>query len=155
MPHFILSTKILAPIEVCFDLARSIELHIHSMAHTGEKAIAGVTSGLIGYGETVTWKARHFGAVMKLTSKITECRSPYVFSDEMLKGPFKMMAHKHTFEAKDGHTLMVDEFIYQSPLGILGKIADWLFLRKYMYNLIQNRNETIKQQAELQQNLLT
>ena len=152
MPQFILSTKIKAPIEVCFDLARSIELHIDSMAHTGEKAIAGVTSGLIGYGETVTWKARHFGVVMTLTSSITELRFPYVFSDEMLEGPFQMMAHKHRFERKDGYTLMVDEFIYQSPLGILGKIADWLFLKKYMCNLIQHRNNTIKQQAELHQN---
>ena len=128
MPTFILRTQINAPVERCFDLARSIDLHLDTMKHTGETAIAGVTSGLIGLNETVTWKARHFGVVMKLTSKITECRSPEIFTDEMVAGPFKMMKHRHVFEQKDGYTLMTDEFKYESPLGLLGKAADALFL---------------------------
>jgi len=148
MPKFTLTTHIKAPIEICFDVARSIDLHLDTMKHTGETAIAGVTSGLIGLNETVTWKARHFGIVMTLTSKITECSSPEIFADEMVAGPFKMMKHRHVFEQKDGYTLMTDEFMYESPLGILGKAADALFLRKYMQNLIEHRNRVIKQKAE-------
>ena len=148
MPRFTLTTHIKAPIEICFDLARSIDLHLDTMKHTGEQAIAGVTSGLIGLNQTVTWKARHFGVVMTLTSKITECNSPVVFADEMLKGPFKMMKHRHVFEQKDGYTLMTDEFVYESPLGILGHLADALFLRNYMRKLIAHRNQVIKQKAE-------
>ncbi len=148
MPTFILRTQINAPIERCFDLARSIDLHLDTMKHTGERAIAGVTSGLIGLNETVTWKAKHFGVMMKLTSKITECSVPEIFADEMLAGPFKMMKHRHVFEQKDGYTLMTDEFVYESPLGILGKLADALFLRNYMQNLIEHRNRVIKQKAE-------
>lgn len=148
MPTFVLRTQINAPIERCFDLARSIDLHLDTMKHTGERAIAGVTSGLIGLNETVTWKARHFGIVMTLTSKITECCSPKIFADEMLAGPFNMMKHRHVFEQKDGYTLMTDEFVYESPLGILGKLADALFLRNYMQNLIEHRNRVIKQKAE-------
>ena len=148
MPKFILSTKIFAPAEVCFDLARNIDLHLETMAHTGEKAIAGVTKGLIGLNETVTWKARHFGLVMTLTSKITECSYPSVFADEMVNGPFKMLQHRHLFEQKDGYTLMTDEFIYESPLGILGRLADKLFLKKYMQTLINKRNFFIKLKAE-------
>jgi ligand-binding SRPBCC domain-containing protein len=148
MPKFTLTTNIKAPIEICFDLSRSIDLHLDTMKHTGETAIAGVTSGLIGLNETVTWKARHFGFMMTLTSEITECSSPAVFADQMVAGPFKMMKHRHVFEQKDGYTLMTDEFMYESPLGILGKSADALFLRKYMQNLIQHRNQVIKQKAE-------
>ncbi|MFD2161960.1 cell division protein [Paradesertivirga mongoliensis] len=148
MPRFILRTQINTPIEVCFDLARSIDLHLDTMKHTGETAIAGVTSGLIGLDETVTWKARHFGIMMTLTSKITECSSPLIFTDEMVTGPSKMMKHRHLFEQKQGYTLMTDEFVYQSPWGILGKLADALFLRKYMQNLIKHRNEVIRQKAE-------
>ena len=148
MPTFILRTQINAPVERCFDLARRIDLHLDTMKHTAERAIAGVTSGLIGLNETVTWKARHFGVVMTLTSKITECSSPEIFTDEMVAGPFKMMKHRHVFEQKDGYTLMTDEFMYQSPLGILGKVADALFLKKYMQNLIEHRNQVIKQKAE-------
>lgn len=148
MPKFTLTNHIKAPVEICFDLARSIDLHLDTMKHTGETAIAGVTSGLIGLNETVTWKARHFGIVMTLTSKITECSSPEIFTDEMVAGPFKMMKHRHVFEQNDGYTLMTDEFIYESPLGIIGKVADALFLKKYMRNLIEHRNKVIKQKAE-------
>jgi ligand-binding SRPBCC domain-containing protein len=148
MPKFILHTKIYAGPDVCFNLARSIDLHLETMKHTGEKAIAGVTRGLIGLNETVTWKARHFGVTMKLTSKITACQIPDLFADEMISGPFKMMKHKHVFEQKEGYTLMTDEFVYESPLGVLGKVADALFLKKYMQNLIEHRNQVIKQKAE-------
>lgn len=148
MPKFTLNTKIYAAQEICFDFARSIDLHLDTMKHTNEKAIAGVTSGLIGLNETVTWKARHFGIMMKLTSKITEFSFPEVFTDEMVAGPFKMMRHKHVFEKKQGYTLMTDEFVYKSPFGVLGKLADGLFLKKYMHNLIEHRNQVIKKKAE-------
>lgn len=148
MPQFILKTHIHAPIEVCFDLARSIDLHMDTMKHTGEKAIAGVTSGLIGLNETVTWQAKHFGVNMKLTSKITECEFPILFSDEMVKGPFKMMRHKHLFKQKEGYTLMVDEFEFKSPFGILGNLVNAVILTNYMENLIKQRNRVIKLSAE-------
>lgn len=56
-------TVIRAPIERCFDLARSVEVHLAGNIHYGEAAMAtaGVTSGLIGLGEHVTWRAKHFG----------------------------------------------------------------------------------------------
>lgn len=148
MPKFIIYTKIYASADICFNLARSIDLHLDTMKHTRETAIAGVTSGLIGLGETVTWRARHFGVTMKLTSKITACENPAMFTDEMIAGPFKMMKHQHLFEQREGYTLMTDEFVYESPLGILGKLADALFLRKYMQQLIEQRNRDIKQKAE-------
>ena len=69
MPKIELTTIIDAPIERCFDLARSIDLHKLSTAGTDEEAIAGVMSGLIGKNEQVTWKAKHFGITQKLTSK--------------------------------------------------------------------------------------
>ncbi|WP_256010177.1 SRPBCC family protein [Desertivirga xinjiangensis] len=149
MPLITLETKIKAPREVCFDLARSIDLHQETMQHTNETAIAGVTSGLIGLDETVTWCARHFGVQMELTSKITQCIFPQVFIDEMLNGPFKKLQHTHRFEAKEDYTLMVDEFQYESPLGLLGRLADRLFLKKYMKSLLQQRNARIKQKAEI------
>ena len=148
MPQFTLHTQIKAPIEICFDLARSIDLHLETMKHTGETAIAGVTSGLINLGETVTWKAKHFAIVMKLTSKITACDSPYLFSDVMIKGPFKSMVHEHIFEQQGDFTLMIDHFYFELPLGILGDLVNKIVLTKYMLALIKNRNQVIKQHAE-------
>ena len=56
--------------------------------------------------------------------------------------------HEHIFKEESGKTLMIDVFDYESPLGILGKIADWLFLQRYMEGLLEKRNETIKAFAE-------
>lgn len=78
MPMIYHETYIEAPIERCFDLARSIEVHIETVPKTSERAIAGTTSGLMELGDWVTWKATHLGVRQKLTSKITEMERPYL-----------------------------------------------------------------------------
>ena len=148
MPTIHLQTQINAPRQVVFDLSRSIDVHKLSTAHTNETAIAGVISGLINLNETVTWRAKHFGVYHKLTSKITEFDSPYYFADEMVKGIFKRFKHQHYFEDYRGGTLMTDLFEYRSPLKILGRIADKIFLKKYMTELLIKRNTLIKEIAE-------
>jgi ligand-binding SRPBCC domain-containing protein len=47
-----------------------------------------------------------------------------------------------------GETLMRDVFTYELPLGWLGMIADWLFLKSYMTSLLRRRNTLIKEVAE-------
>jgi ligand-binding SRPBCC domain-containing protein len=148
MPVIKLEMLINAPIERVFDLARSIDLHADSMSHTNEKAVAGVMKGLINLGETVTWEATHFGIRQRLTSKITVCDRPTKFSDTMVSGAFARFDHDHFFEEIDGKTLMRDVFDYDSPLGFLGNIADFLFLESYMRDLLSKRNELIKKVAE-------
>ena len=148
MPIIRIETYIRAARLVAFDLSRSIDLHTLSTTQTNEEAIAGVTSGLIGLGDSVTWRAKHFGIYQNLTSKITAFDSPSYFVDEMVKGAFKRFKHEHIFEEQDGGTLMVDVFDYKSPLGFLGRIAEALFLEKYMTRLLTKRNEMIKEFAE-------
>jgi len=148
MPEIELLTKITAPIERAFDLARSIDMHIESTKQTGEQAIAGKTSGLIGLGETVTWRAKHFGVWQTLTSKITEYNYPDYFVDEMVQGAFKSIRHEHRFEKVSDGTLMKDVFVFEMPMGVLGKLANILFLKKYMIKLLIGRNKVIKEFAE-------
>lgn len=148
MPLIKLRTEIAAPVDVVFDLARSIDMHKQSMEHTQEEAIAGRTSGLIEMGETVTWRARHFGVMQTLTSKVTGFERPNYFADEMVKGAFKSFRHEHHFESSETGTLLIDHFYYTSPLGFLGKLADWLFLKKYMTRLLERRNRLMKEVAE-------
>lgn len=149
MPVIKLTTHINAPIEVCFDLSRSIDLHQTSTAHTGERAIAGTTSGLINLGESVTWRAKHLGVWQTLTSKITEMEAPHYFVDEMVDGAFKSFKHEHHFAAHEGSgTTMEDIFTYASPFGIIGNLADVLFLEQYMQRLLASRNQVIKDYAE-------
>jgi ligand-binding SRPBCC domain-containing protein len=148
MPCIRLETKISAPLAVCFDVSRNIELHLESTKQTGETAIAGKTSGLIELNETVTWRAKHLGVWQTLTSKITQMERPYYFIDEMVKGAFSWLRHEHYFAEDNGGTLMTDIFTFESPYGILGKLVNWLFLKRCMTVLLIKRNITIKQFAE-------
>ena len=148
MPRISIKTIVKADKKIVFDLSRSIDLHVISTAHTNERAIAGKTEGLINLNESVTWEAKHLGFKQHLTSKVTELESPNYFVDEMEKGAFKRFRHEHIFSDSSGWTIMQDEFDYTSPIGLLGKIADYLFLKKYMTRLLEKRNMTIKDFAE-------
>ena len=128
MGHVRLETKIDAPIDGVFDAARAIDLHLESMASTGETAVGGRTQGLIGPGESVTWRARHFGLTMELTSRITGFDRPRSFVDEQVEGPFASFRHEHRFSPYRGGTLMTDDWRHASPLGWLGRIVDAVVL---------------------------
>lgn len=148
MPVIKLSTVIHAPLDRCFDLARSIDLHKESMQHTGETAISGVTTGLIQFGETVAWRAKHLGLWHTLTSQITALQYPVHFRDEMVSGPFKSIRHDHYFTAKGDATLMQDDFHFETPLGLIGKLFNVIYLNEYLRVLLIRRNEVIKTAAE-------
>ncbi|CAG7642088.1 cell division protein [Paenibacillus allorhizosphaerae] len=148
MPIIRTELYIRAPRELCFDLARSIDIHAESTAQTREKAVAGITHGFIELGQSVTWEAVHFGIRQRLTAKITEFERPWYFVDEMVSGAFKRFRHMHEFKSAAGGTLMIDVFDYTSPLGMLGSMADKLFLENYMKKFLVQRNEYIKQTAE-------
>jgi len=117
MPVIRVVTDIAALRTVCFDLARSVDAHIESTRDTGERAVAGVTSGLLGLGDEVTWRARHFGISQELTSRITAFERPLHFRDVMVRGAFRRFVHDHHFEMLHTGTRMVDVVDYSAPLG--------------------------------------
>jgi ligand-binding SRPBCC domain-containing protein len=143
-----LETYIEAPIERVFDLARSIDLHTLSTKGTKEEAIGGKTKGLIEMNETVTWRAKHFGVYQNLTVQVTKMDRPDLFSDKMIKGAFSTMEHQHIFERSGTETKMTDIFEFTSPLGVFGKLANLLFLKKYMTKFLKNKNKELKSVAE-------
>jgi len=148
VPTFTLETRIDAPIDRCFDLARSVDLHTHS-SHVPERAAAGKTSGLLDLGDEVTWEARHFWRQQRLTSRIDAMERPKSFTVVMVKGAFASHTHLFTFTAvADRATVMHEVFQFESPLGILGRIADALVLTRYLKRFMVTRNAFLKQQAE-------
>jgi ligand-binding SRPBCC domain-containing protein len=144
-----LTTAIAASQQRCFDLARSIDLHVRSTAATGERAIAGVTQGLIGLDQEVTWEAKHFGVRQRFTSKITAFDPPRYFRDEMVRGAFRRFVHDHEFVA-DGaaRTTMIDRLDFRAPGGMVGRLVDGLMLSSYLRRFLIERNEVIRQAAE-------
>ena len=143
-----LETRIRAPITRVFDLARDIDLHEASMASSGEKAVGGRTTGLIESGETVTWRARHLGVAMQLTSRITAFDPPRRFVDEQVSSPFASFRHEHGFASIPGGTRMTDDWRHASPLGWLGRIVDAMVLDRYMRRQLRVRAAATKRAAE-------
>ncbi len=149
MARIELATAIVAPRERCFDLARSIDLHLLSTQGTGEKAVAGVMSGLIGLGQEVTWQGRHLGFRITHQSRITQYERPGHFQDRMVAGKFRYFCHDHYFEATGpASTTMRDSLEFEAPLGFLGRIVEKLLLKAHLSELLERRNECIKRVAE-------
>jgi ligand-binding SRPBCC domain-containing protein len=144
-----LETVIAAPPGDCFGLSLSVDAHAASMRASGERAVSGVTSGAMKLGDTVTWRARHFGIVFRMTSAITEYEYPGRFVDEQQRGPFRRWRHEHRFAAlANGETQMIDLVEFQSPLGPLGFVADRLALDHYLPHLLRQRNAWLKTTLE-------
>jgi hypothetical protein len=67
----------------------------------------------------------------------------------MVEGAFKFMQHDHYFSSLSADlTEMRDRFTFAAPLPILGPLVERLFLRRYMEDLLRNRNDILKQIAE-------
>jgi ligand-binding SRPBCC domain-containing protein len=139
--------------ERAFALSLDIGAHERSLAGTGERAVGGVTTGRIGLGETVTFRARHLGAVWRLTSRITALEAPHRFVDEQVRGPFARFRHEHRFErAGTGTgtgtgTRMVDDVEVTAPFGPLGRLAEFVVLDGYLRRLLSTRNAALAAEA--------
>lgn len=148
MARIDISIFVAAPPARCFDLARSVEFHIHSTASTGERATAGRTTGLMRLGEDVTWRARHLGVWQELTSRITAFDRPTHFRDSMVRGAFARFDHDHHFMTEGSGTRMRDVFDFSAPLGPLGRVAERSFLTAYMRRFLARRSQELKAAAE-------
>ena len=148
MTTIVLETRILAPIEVCFDLARDVDAHVKTSSTTGERAVGGRTSGLLELGDTVTFEAVHFGIRQRLTSKIIELDRPKRFVDETVEGAFASLRHTHEFFVEGTSVLMRDTLTWRSPLGPLGVVADLLFVRRHMHEFMVSKQRQLKADAE-------
>jgi ligand-binding SRPBCC domain-containing protein len=144
MPLIRLETFIRAPPDACFDLARDVDAHVQSTARTKERAVGGITTGRLELGDEVTWEAVHFGVRQRLTSRITRFDRPRLFVDEMVRGAFSSFEHVHEFSPESGGTIMVDIFTYRAPLGMLGRLADLVFLERYMREFLGQRARSLK-----------
>lgn len=148
MPTIHLTTFIAAPVSVVFDLSRHIGVHKDAMADYKEDAVAGTRFGLIEKDETVTWRAKHFFKDRLQRIKIIDMQKPDMFIEQQLSGDLTEYKHEHHFKACENGMLLIDLISYEMPYGVLGRWFSSLYLHKYLENLIQKRNLTIKRLAE-------
>ncbi|MBM7839314.1 ligand-binding SRPBCC domain-containing protein [Alkalihalobacillus xiaoxiensis] len=150
MPTIRIRTFIKADRSICFDLARDVTIHTLTTGNTNERAVAGVTHGLLELHDTVTWEATHLGVKQRLTAQIVDLNVPAEFTDVMVNGAFHSFTHVHQFHEVSGGTMMTDTFTYKAPLGFLGHIANFLFLKAYMTRFLKQRTQELKHLAETQ-----
>lgn len=150
MPTITIETRIAAPRERVFDLARDVDAHVESSAFTGERAVEpGRTSGLLELGDLLTFEGRHLGVRQRLTVRITAMDPPRRFVDEGVRGALRELHHVHEFlEDGDGATLMRDTVTWRSPLGLLGRAADALVVARHMRWFVSEKQGRLKAMAE-------
>jgi ligand-binding SRPBCC domain-containing protein len=144
------SIAIQSPIATVFDAERDVSFHTSTQSHRGEHAVGGVTSGLLKLDDEVEWEAVHFGVRQRLRVRISEMNAPFYFKDEMIKGIFHSFSHEHHFSEIDtSNTLKKDIIKFSAPFGLLGLIAERLFLKNYMNNFILRKNSDFKVLLEI------
>lgn len=95
-------------------------------------------------GALIDYKLRVRGLPIRWRTEITEWNPPHRFVDRQLRGPYKLWHHTHTFEEKDGGTLIHDHVEYAVPGWILSPLLHRLFVRPDIEKIFRHRTEAIK-----------
>ena len=141
MTRISIDTRIDAPPDVCFDLARDVSIHAESAAFSGERLVEpGRTSGLLEVGDLVTFEGRHFGIRQRFTTRITRLERPHLFVDEMQRGAFRSLRHIHEFHADGSGTLMRDILEWRAWFG-------WL-VRRHMERFVRTKQQNLRRIIE-------
>ncbi|MEO6982836.1 MAG: SRPBCC family protein [Edaphobacter sp.] len=143
-----IQTWVNAPMERCFKLSLSVDLHALMTQSTGGKVVSRVKGGLLGVDDTMTWRGRYFGMRLVHTSLIDACRPYMYFREVMVEGMFERLEHEHHYAPMDDGTRMRDEVRFTTRWGVVGKVAEKLFLRRYLIRFLKRRNAVIKRVAE-------
>ena len=149
MGKVLVETVIAAPVERVFDLARDVNVHVESASFSGERLVSpGKLSGILELGDLVAFEGRHFGVRQTFIARIVQIDPPRFFADELVRGAFRSLRHEHEFHIHAKGTLMRDVLQWTAPLGILGRIADALFLERHMRWFVETKQQHLKRIAE-------
>lgn len=91
-------------------------------------------------GQIITYNVRPvLGIPLFWMTEITHVKDREYFVDEQRTGPYAMWHHTHFFKAVEGGVEMTDIVHYRLPLGVLGKIAHTLFVKKQLSEIFDFR----------------
>lgn len=79
------------------------------------------------------------GIPVNWTTEITHVNEPYFFVDEQRFGPYALWHHQHHFKEVEGGVEMTDEVNYAIPFGVIGQIANRIFVEKQVNNIFDYR----------------
>jgi ligand-binding SRPBCC domain-containing protein len=110
----------------------------------GEKAYAGQ---IIRYNVSVLP-----GIKMHWVTEITQVKEGVHFIDEQRFGPYALWHHQHHFKAVPSGVEMTDEVNYGIPLGILGRLAHFLFVRGEVNRIFDHRYRVLEKYFSKEKN---
>ncbi len=80
---------------------------------------------------------------MNWVTEITQIREGSIFIDDQRSGPYKFWHHQHHFRATEKGVEMTDILHYASQFGIIGKLAEWLFVNRQVHQIFTYRKEKL------------
>ena len=83
------------------------------------------------------------GIKMNWVTEITHVKEKEYFVDEQRSGPYSIWHHEHKIEPVEGGVLMTDIVSYKPPFGILGSIANSLFIKKQLEEIFEFRRKAL------------
>ena len=95
-------------------------------------------------GQLIEYKVKPLlGVPLYWMTEITHVQEGAYFVDEQRFGPYTMWHHQHHFKEVSGGVMMVDIVHYKIPLGFLGDIAHWLFVKKQLQGIFDFRFKAV------------
>jgi ligand-binding SRPBCC domain-containing protein len=98
-------------------------------------------------GAVFDYTIRWFSLSLDWRSRIEGYHPPERFTDIQVKGPYPFWSHLHTFEEKNGSTLMRDEVNYRLPFGPFGRLLHSFAIRRQLRDIFCYRAVRIDQWA--------
>lgn len=100
--------------------------------------ILGTPPTRIEVGTTIDYRIRVGPLPLRWRTRIdrTDARG---FVDCQLRGPYRAWYHEHSFERVGPRTVMIDRVWYAPPLGLVGVVAQWLFVAAQLRRIFEHR----------------
>jgi ligand-binding SRPBCC domain-containing protein len=139
--------KIAADVQAIWDFISSPEnLKLITPAYMGFDIASENLSGKMHPGMIIMYKVSPvFGMRMKWVTEITHVVDKQYFVDEQRIGPYKLWHHQHRIQpVKDG-VLMTDLVTYRPPMGIIGALGNYFFIRKKLDEIFDFRQKKLIQ----------
>jgi uncharacterized protein (TIGR01777 family) len=95
-------------------------------------------------GAVIDYRVRVGPLPVRWRTRITVWEPGRRFADLQEKGPYRVWWHDHTFQADGPRTVMEDRVYYTPPLGLVGRLANRLFLRSTLTKIFQYRGDVIR-----------
>lgn len=93
-------------------------------------------------GTLLDYRLRLHGVPIRWQTRIEVWEPPFHFFDTMVRGPYSLWEHTHTFEPDgDDACTIHDRVRYAIPLGPLGELAHRLFVRRDLERIFDFRRE--------------